>query len=114
MEKKPIIWHQYDINDMPDPHREILAYNGYHHNVALIDREDWGQGFCEWIQSWAYVSDLKATSKALDVAREALLEISGYDILKADAQTVRNIFDDSKYAADNALQEIENLMKGGK
>lgn len=54
------IWRKYDIKDMPSLTREILARNGSHHNVCIINREDWKQGFCEWIDRWAYVSDLIA------------------------------------------------------
>lgn len=69
------IWHKYDIKDMPSLTREILAKNGSHHNVCIINREDWKQGFCEWIDRWTYITDIIAQAdkaeqlqKAVDIA----------------------------------------------
>ena len=84
------IWHKYDIKDMPSLTREILAKNGSHHNVCIINREDWEQGFCEWIDRWAYVADIIAQGdkaerlqKAVDYALQVLdnvIEIGGIDL----------------------------------
>lgn len=63
------IWHEYDIKDikdMPDPEKDILVrYNEDCWDTTKINPEDWEDGFCEFIQEWAYVDDLRATSKAL-------------------------------------------------
>lgn len=71
------IWHEYDIKDMPSLTREILARNGSHHNVCIINREDWKQGFCEWIDRWAYITDIIAQAdkaERLEKENEAMRE----------------------------------------
>lgn len=110
MEKKTIIWHTRD--EEPKDFADVVLLNSKTGDFTSFFTPF--PNFSFEYDQWAYTSDLVVASKALDVARETLLEISGYDIIKADAQTVRNIFEDSKYAADNALQEIENLMEGDK
>ena len=54
-------------------------------------------------KEWAYVSDLIATSKALDVAIEALKNI----------RDTANEIDDPQIATE-AIKSISEIMKGGK
>lgn len=46
------------FSHMPLPRREILAYNGFHHSVEIINADDWQRGHYSWIERWAYVKDL--------------------------------------------------------
>lgn len=73
------LWNKYDIKDMPNPRKEILTWNGFHHTVVLIDREDWEQGFCDWIKKWAYITDLYATADRAELLQKAVEWLVGGD-----------------------------------
>lgn len=60
----------------------------------------------------AYVdAAVEPYKKALNLAREALLEINGYDVSRADHQSVRTIFVDCNQISYKALIGIDEIMK---
>ena len=68
---------------------------------------------------WAYVADIVAQAdkaerlqKAVDLAQERLLSISdGYDIMKADAETIKRLFYAIQDEAGETYKEIKQLIK---
>lgn len=88
------IWHKYDIKDMPSLTREILARNGSHHNVCIINREDWERGFCDWIDRWTYITDI---------------------IAQADkAERLQKQLDSLKKYSDSLRHRVEKMLKKNK
>lgn len=68
---------------------------------------------------WAYLLDIIAQAdkaerlqKAVDLTQERLLSISdGYDIMKADAETIKRLFYAIQDEASETYKEIKQLIK---
>lgn len=114
MEKKTIIWHT--PQKKPEEWRKIIFYAGTD-NVLCIGayinkrfRDDPNsEYFIDWlpeeVHSWAYLSELLKTSKALDVAIDALKLLR--DVPDEDNDKWFN------YCCPTCvLQEISEIMKG--
>ena len=106
------IWHKYDIKDMPSLTREILARNGSHHNVCIINREDWKQGFCDWIDRWAYVADIIAQADKAERLQKAVDKALHY--LDAEYHAYIMVHQKEPELIATVLKEIEQLIKGGR
>ena len=102
------IWHKYDIKDMPSLTREILARNGSHHNVCIINREDWEQGFCEWIDRWTYITDIIAQADKAERLQKAVdLAIRGLE----KVHRANSCITKESQIAYEYLKEIKQLIK---
>lgn len=106
------IWHKYDIKDMPSLTREILARNGSHHNVCIINREDWEQGFCEWIDRWTYITDIVAQADKAERLQKAVDYV--LDSLQSFMETgyIYTDVDDVILDIQATCNEIKQLIKG--
>lgn len=98
MEKKTI-WHPMSEK----PQKRGLICNKAGAGVEFIPGCNWGSlGWKEWVYLDAVVNSLDKTSKALDVAHNALLYYQDKD------------YETDCTAADDALTKIEEIMKGDK
>ncbi len=101
------IWHVYNIQDRPQSNREILVCNDFYNFKKVIARVqpiDWDNNFYAWVHRWAYVEDLIASSKALEVAITALEQLR--DVPDDDNDNWFN------YCCPRCvLQEIQEIMK---
>ena len=117
------IWHTAD--EKPEDGATITFYledsmgsgdYDYDENEILVNC-----GFIKFsrITKWAYLSDIIAQAdkaerlqKAVDLAQEHLLSISdGYDIMKADAETIKRLFYAIQDETSDTHKEIEQLIK---
>lgn len=96
------IWHT--TNEKPEPDRRIIVH--WTDNLdpkpqydIEVTNEFW-QGFCYKTIRWAYVSDLVACSKAVEVAIDTLENMSG------SRPSTWNSAD-----ASDALDEIDEIME---
>ena len=75
--------------------------------------------FWENVKRWAYLEDIIAQAdkaerlqKAVDLAQERLLSVSdGYDVMKADAETIKRLFYAIQDEASETYKEIKQLIK---
>ena len=111
------IWHTND--DIPEFVEDVVfivnsvPYCGTYSNGLFYYAPDSNleQSFrSEVIDSWAYVYQLIATSKALDVAIDALDKIDSYP----GNQGAMEIIAGMTTTANKAKNEISEIMKGGK
>lgn len=117
------IWHTAD--EKPEDGATIAFYlkdsmgsgdYDYDENEILVNC-----GFIKFsrITKWAYLEDLidqadkaERLQKAVDLAQEHLLSISdGYDIMKADAETIKRLFYAIQDEANETYKEIKQLIK---
>ena len=119
------IWKTPDIK--PDPADEIVFMIGDLPTVGwyfatddeFLDPSTNNRYAPDEIDRWAIFADLIAQAdkaerlqKAVDLAQEHLLSISdGYDIMKADAETIKRLFYAIQDEASDTHKEIEQLIK---
>ena len=118
-------WKTPDIK--PDPADEIVFMIGDLPTVGwyfatddeFLDPSTNNRYAPDEIDRWAIFADLIAQAdkaerlqKAVDLAQEHLLSISdGYDIMKADAETIKRLFYAIQDEASDTHKEIEQLIK---
>lgn len=103
------IWHKYDIKDIPNPRKQILTWNGFGHGVTLIYLEDWEQGFCDWIEHWAYVEDIIAQADKAERLQKAVdLALERFDDIK---RLYDKYYDKYSVIATETTEEIKHIIK---
>ena len=105
------IWKTPD--QKPDIDKQILVKNDFDYIIYF------GKCAVAPKNKWAYIDELLAQAdkaerlqKAVDLAQEHLLSISdGYDIMKADAETIKRLFYAIQDETSDTHKEIEQLIK---
>lgn len=96
-----------------DLHKDVAAYNifetgGNPQNPFDEDTIRW----CHLDELLAQADKAERLQKAVDLAQERLLSISdGYDIMKADAETIKLLFYAIQDEASETYKEIKQLIK---
>ena len=119
------IWKMPD--QKPDNDNDIiclvgaLPFAGYYEkfNASYVEHTTGENYTPDEIDRWCYLDDLIAKAdkaerlqKAVDLAQEHLLSISdGYDIMKADAETIKRLFYAIQDEASDTHKEIKQLIK---
>lgn len=98
-----------------------LPFAGYYEkfNASYVEHTTGKNYTPDEIDRWCYLDDLiaqadkaKRLQKAVDLAQEHLLSISdGYDIMKADAETIKRLFYAIQDEASETYKEIKQLIK---
>ena len=103
------IWHEYDIQHMPNPEREIIIWYGNTFDFAKINEEDWCAGWYSHIKEWAYVEDLRRASKGLEVAL-FWLDDAAMDTENEETLSPAILYNHVKISARRALKRIKDIL----
>lgn len=114
------IWHKPDQKpDVFKPYTVMVVYEAHDEAELMLSTQYEAYTADRYINRWCYLDDLIAQAdkaerlqKAVDLAQEHLLSISdGYDIMKADAETIKRLFYAIQDEASDTHKEIEQLIK---
>ena len=114
------LWKTPDIKpDVFRSHRILVIYEAHDEPELMLSTEyvaftadRYVNRWCYWDEFIAQADKAKRLQKAVDLAQERLLSISdGYDIMKADAETIKRLFYAIQDEASETYKEIEQLIK---
>lgn len=114
------IWKMPDQKpDIFQAHRVLVIYEAHDEPELMLSTQYEAYTADRYINRWCYLDELIAQAgnaerlqKAVDLAQEHLLSISdGYDIMKADAETIKRLFYAIQDEANETYKEIKQMIK---